>query len=87
MPTAGKFCTPSSPREHHGFSSFYIVIEPPIDLILSPQVTNINLTGLSLSPSNKSRLARRYEASRMTIITWIPMLSCSLGRLMCGENL
>ena len=29
MQTAGKFCTPSSPREYLGFSTFYLIIEPP----------------------------------------------------------
>ena len=83
MPTAGKFCTPSSPREHHGISPFYMVIEP----FSLPQATSMNLTGLSFNLSNKSLLARRYEASRMTIITWTQTLSCYLGRLIYGVNL
>ena len=41
MPTAGKFCTLSSPSEHHGFSFFYMIVlkanpTPPLHLFLSP---------------------------------------------------
>ena len=41
MPTGGKFFTPSSPREHHCFCSFYTIVfkanpTPPFHLFLSP---------------------------------------------------
>ena len=41
MPTAGKFCTRSSPSEHHGFSSFYMIVlkanpTPLLHLFFSP---------------------------------------------------
>jgi hypothetical protein len=50
MPTAGKFCTPSSPRERHGFSPFYMVIEPPLNMILSPSSTKYELDRTIIQP-------------------------------------
>jgi hypothetical protein len=50
MPTAGKFCTRSSPREHHGFSPLYIVIEPSLNIILSSSSTKFELESTITHP-------------------------------------
>jgi hypothetical protein len=50
MPTAGKYCTPSSPREYRGFSPFYMVIEPSPNMILSPSSNKHELDRTIIQP-------------------------------------
>ena len=50
MPTAGKFCTPSSPRESHSLSPFYMVIEPPLNMVLFPSSVKFELDKTIIQP-------------------------------------
>ena len=50
MPTAGKFCTRSSPREHHDFSPFCMFIEPLLDVILFPSSNKYELERSIIQP-------------------------------------
>ena len=50
MPTAGKFCTPSSPREYHGFSPFHMVIDHSSNMILSLSSNKYELERAIIQP-------------------------------------
>jgi hypothetical protein len=50
MPTAGKFYTPSSPREHYGLSPFTWLLIPSLNMILPPLSTKYELESTIIQP-------------------------------------
>ena len=85
MHMAGRFCTPSQLCKPLCFSLFRVIQLTSL-VISQVLIRTQTLQRPSLVISNMLFPARQFEASKMTIMIWIPMLSCMMETLMWGPS-